>query len=94
MIPPSDPKDKGDVVSALSGSEVPPQAIQIVKLGRGAGPAPADSSVCKPYNVAEVADALEEKLRMIRLQHDEAREAAGWTRFEGEWIPPGWVQGE
>lgn len=92
MIPPSDPKNKGDVVSTLSGSEDSPRAIQIVKLGRSASSAAADSLVCKPYDVAEVHDRLEQKMRMIRLEQDKAREAAGWTRFEGQWIPPGWVQ--
>jgi len=94
MIPANDPKDGRDVVSGLSGSEGPPQAIQIVKLGRGAGSAPAECQFCKPYDVEEVRERLEEKMRILRLQQDKAFEADGWTRFGDHWIPPGWVQGQ
>ena len=82
-----DAQSNEDVVSTLSGS------ILILKPGGGSRSTVAAAPVCEPYDVGEVRARLEKKMRALGLlQQDDARAAAGWTRFEGHWIPPGWVR--
>lgn len=86
-------------MSGSSGSRKPgkpapvqPEAIYIVKLTGTARSSGATGPLYEEYVVSDVHARVEKKFEMICRQENEERAANGWTLFEGNWIPPGWVR--
>ena len=64
------------------------QAIKIAQLNRPAG-AQSQPEI-EPYDVEEVRQRLEQKMRKLGLIEDKDQLAAGWSEIDGHWIPPQW----
>ncbi|HET7577291.1 MAG TPA: hypothetical protein VFK19_12110 [Sphingomicrobium sp.] len=68
-------------------------AIRIAEMKgpRGAGGADGAAAI-EAYDVGEVRQRLETKMRVLGLVEERDRAADGWTRAGGEWVPPGWAE--
>ena len=72
------------------------EAVSILRLKGAAAPAADARAEAGPVNseLKEAHDRIMARLERLKERIGRERAAAGWTEWEGEWIPPGWVRAD
>ena len=69
------------------------EAVSILRLkGREPSPHLAQATEVDAAEHQAAVERIIERLRKLKERQDAERREAGWTEWEGEWIPPGWVR--
>ena len=71
------------------------EAVSILRL-KGGEPSPhlAQATAVDASEHQAAVERIIQRLKKLGERQDAERREAGWTEWEGEWIPPGWVRAD